>query len=191
MCDLQPKLIAWLDHELPPDQAAELESHLQACVQCQTERDRYERVSTTFHAYCNAVLTSKTHRTVPRWVAPVSGALLAITATVLLVTLQRPAIAPPSPVLTPAATRIPAAPVNPVASESTSESALPKPLHTRRARPPLPAPSAKWQPAETAVQIAIPAETMFAPGAIPEGMNFIAELSIGPDGSVERLRLRP
>jgi hypothetical protein len=32
---------------------------------------------------------------------------------------------------------------------------------------------------------------MFAPGAIPEGMNFVAELSIGPDGSVERLRLRP
>jgi len=31
---------------------------------------------------------------------------------------------------------------------------------------------------ETAVQIAIPAEAMFPPGAMPMGMNFIAELSI-------------
>jgi hypothetical protein len=41
------------------------------------------------------------------------------------------------------------------------------------------------------VQIAIPAEAMFPPGAMPEGMSFIAEVSIGADGSVERLRLRP
>jgi hypothetical protein len=32
---------------------------------------------------------------------------------------------------------------------------------------------------------------MFPPGAVPEGINFIAELSIGPDGSAERVRLRP
>jgi anti-sigma factor RsiW len=187
MCDLQPKLVAWMDHELPPDHAAELERHLQGCVPCRNERARYEQVSTTFHAYCNAVLAAKTHRSVPRWVTPVSGALLAITATVLLMTFQRPPIEPPRPVPTPAATRPAAAPAKAVASES----ALPKSIHTRRALPPLPAPATKWQPAETAVQITIPAETMFAPGAIPEGMNFIAELSIGPDGSVEGLRLRP
>src|SRR4029077_4509809 len=118
MCDLQIKLVAWLDHELPPDQAAELETHLRACVECQTERDRYKQVSTTFHAYCDAVLTAKTHRSVPRWVTPVSGALLAITATVLLMTLQRPRIEPQRPVPTPAATRPAAAPAKAVASES-------------------------------------------------------------------------
>jgi hypothetical protein len=42
---------------------------------------------------------------------------------------------------------------------------------------------------ETAVQIAIPAEAMFPPGAMPKGMNFIAELSIAPDGSVKQVRL--
>jgi anti-sigma factor RsiW len=190
MCDLQPKLIAWLDHELPPDQAAELEAHLQRCEECRTERDRYAQVSTTFDAYCDAVLTAKTHRSVRRWVPALSGALLAIAATLLLVTFQRPRIDPPPPLVTPAATmatRTTAAPLKAAASESV----VPKAIHTRRALPPLPAPAAKWQPAETAVQITIPVETMFAPGAIPEGMNFIAELSIGPDGSVERLRLRP
>jgi anti-sigma factor RsiW len=187
MCDLQPKLIAWLDRELPPDQAAELEAHLQGCEECRTERDRYAQVSTTFDAYCDVVMAAKTHRSAPRWVPAVSGALLAVTATVLLVTFQRPRIEPPRPAATPVATRAIAAPLKAVASESVVARAV----HTRRALPPPQPRATKWQPAETAVQITIPAETMFAPGAIPEGMNFIAELSIGPDGSVERLRLRP
>jgi hypothetical protein len=42
---------------------------------------------------------------------------------------------------------------------------------------------------ENAVQIAIPADAMFPPGAMPKGLNFIAELSIAPDGSVKQIRL--
>jgi anti-sigma factor RsiW len=190
MCDSQAKLVAWLDHELPEDQADEVESHVQECEACRAARARYEHVSRTFDAYCDAVLTAKTRRSMPRWIPTVSGALLAISATVLMMTFQRPRSEPPRPVVTPAATRAsasPSAPVRVLASESVVHS--PTPMH--RPIPSPPARAAKWQPAETAVQITIPAETMFAPGAIPEGMNFIAELSIGPDGSVERLRLRP
>ncbi len=183
MCDFQAKLIAWLDHELLENQAAEVERHVQACEQCRAERERYEQVSRTFDAYCDAVMAAKTHRSVPRWIPAVSGALLAIAATVLLFTFQRPRIEP-RPVVTPATT---AAPVQILASEPAVHRKIPR----RHAVLPVQEPSAKWQPAETAVQITIPAETMFAPGAIPEGMNFVAELSIGPDGSVERLRLRP
>ncbi len=187
MCDFQAKLIAWLDHELLENQAAEVERHVQACEQCRAERERYEQVSRTFDAYCDAVMAAKTHRSVPRWIPAVSGALLAIAATVLLFTFQRPRIEP-RPIVTPTAT---AAPVQILAAESVAH----KKIHRRRAVFPVQEsvqePAAKWQPAETAVQITIPAETMFAPGAIPEGMNFVAELSIGPDGSVERLRLRP
>jgi anti-sigma factor RsiW len=183
MCDLQTRLIAWLDHELPLDQAAEVESHVQACEECRTARESYQQVSRTFDAYCDALMAAKTRRGLPRWVPAMSGALLAITATVLLWTFQRPRIEP-RPVVTPAAT---AAPVKVLAAESIVH----KKIHRRRVVLPFQEPAAKWQPAETAVQITIPAETMFAPGAIPEGMNFVAELSIGPDGSVERLRLRP
>jgi hypothetical protein len=43
---------------------------------------------------------------------------------------------------------------------------------------------------ETAVQIAIPADAMFPPGAVPNGMNWNAELIIAPDGSVKQVRLR-
>jgi hypothetical protein len=41
------------------------------------------------------------------------------------------------------------------------------------------------------IQIAIPADEMFPPGAVPEGMHFVADLTIAADGSAERLRLRP
>jgi hypothetical protein len=46
-------------------------------------------------------------------------------------------------------------------------------------------------PPEPAVEIAIPGDAMFPPGAVPEGMNFIADVTLAPDGSTERLRLRP
>ena len=193
MCDFQPKLLAWLDSELPQNQAAEVERHVQACQQCQTERDRYEQVSKTFDAYCDAVMAAKTRPNVLRRVPALSGALLAVAATVLLFTLQRPRIGP-RPAVTP---RTAAAPVQALAADSalSAEPVAPKKIHRRQAILPVQEqvqqPTAKWQPPETEIQITIPAETMFAPGAIPEGVNFVAELSIGPDGSVEGLRLRP
>ena len=191
MCDFQGKLIAWLDHELPDSQDAEVERHVQACEACRNDRERYAQISGTFNAYCDAVLAAKAQGPVLRCV-PAMSALLAIAATVLFLTSQQHRIEP-RPVA-PVAT---AAPVQVLASESvlSAEPTAHNKIHRRRAvipvQEPVPAPAAKWQPAETAVQITIPAETMFAPGAIPEGMNFVAELSIGPDGSVERLRLRP
>jgi hypothetical protein len=51
--------------------------------------------------------------------------------------------------------------------------------------------SASWTPTEPAIQIIIPAEAMFPPGAVPEGINFIAELDIASDGSAQGLRLQP
>lgn len=50
---------------------------------------------------------------------------------------------------------------------------------------------ASWTPAEPAIQIAIPAAAMFPPGAVPEGLTFIADVTIAADGSAQRLRLRP
>jgi hypothetical protein len=41
------------------------------------------------------------------------------------------------------------------------------------------------------IQIAIPADEMFPPGTVPEGIRFAADLTIAPDGTAESLRLRP
>jgi Putative zinc-finger len=48
-----------------------------------------------------------------------------------------------------------------------------------------------WQFAQPAIQIAIPAEAMFPPGAVPEGVNFTADLTISADGSAQGLVLEP
>lgn len=56
---------------------------------------------------------------------------------------------------------------------------------------PSPRQSADAFPAEPPIQIDIPADAMFPPGAFPQGMVFSADLTISADGSPERLRLRP
>jgi hypothetical protein len=50
---------------------------------------------------------------------------------------------------------------------------------------------ANWVVDEPSVQIAIPAAAMFPPGAVPEGVSFVADLSIGADGSARQVRLQP
>ena len=51
--------------------------------------------------------------------------------------------------------------------------------------------AAGWQLAEPAIQIAIPAEAILPPGAAPEGVSFVAEVSIAPDGSAHQIFLQP
>jgi anti-sigma factor RsiW len=48
-----------------------------------------------------------------------------------------------------------------------------------------------WQLVQPAIQIAIPAEAMFPPGAVPDGVNFTADLTISTDGSTQGLVLEP
>lgn len=59
------------------------------------------------------------------------------------------------------------------------------------ATPSVTAHNANWIANEPSVQIAFPAAAMFPPGAVPEGINFVADLSIGADGSVQQVRLQP
>jgi anti-sigma factor RsiW len=182
MCDVQEKLIAWFDHELPTDESAEVQRHIEGCKQCRTRLAGYEKVSETFDVYCDVVVAAKTRRRVPRWVPVLAGAVAAVA--VMFLTFPRTRIEPP-PILTPTIT---AASV-PVPAQPAPETAPRKTIHRRHAVAPVQVRAAKWQPRETAVQIAIPAEAMFPPGAMPKGMNFIAELSIAPDGSVKQVRL--
>jgi anti-sigma factor RsiW len=182
MCDLQGKLIAWLDRELPSEEAVGVERHLEECKECRNHLAAYRELSETFDVYCDAVVAAKTDRRVPRWVPVLVSAVAA--AVLLFLAFPRTRIEPP-PALIPAIT---AASV-PVPAPQSSVPGPRKTIHRRHA-PPAQDQAAKWQPMETAVQIAIPAEAMFPPGAMPNGLNFIAELSIAPDGSVREVRFR-
>jgi anti-sigma factor RsiW len=183
MCDVQAKLIAWLDRELSSDEAAGVERHIERCEECRSRLAAYEQVSETFDVYCDAVVAAKTRRRVPRWVPVLASAVVA--AVVMFLVFSRTRIEPP-PILAPTIT---AASV-PVLAQPAPDTVPRKTIHRRHPRAPVQVRAAKWQPMETAVQIAIPADAMFPPGAMPKGLNFIAELSIAPDGSVKQIRLR-
>jgi anti-sigma factor RsiW len=182
MCDAQTKLLAWLDNELPPEEAGDVERHVADCQECRRRLGAYQQVSETFEVYCDAVLAAKTDKTSSRWAPVLAGAMVA--AAVFLLTFPPARVTPPSI----------AAPTKAAASVPLPAPATPEPVrgmtsHKRRSAPPAQR-KPSWQPTETAVEIAIPAEAVLPPGAMPEGTSFIAELSIAPDGSVKQVRLR-
>jgi hypothetical protein len=210
MCDysgkLTGKLIAWLDRELPAEEAAEVERHLAGCSECRSDAETYKLVSGEIDAYCDAAITSSGPRVAHRWV-PVASAAGAVAAVVILFLAMPGAHVQPSPFHAPQAARpraaqsvIASSPAAVVTGVPASLSSIQKthrrlsaiPAFIRKANPaPAQNQNANLQLDEPMIQIAIPADEMFPPGAVPEGMHFVADLTIGPDGSAERLRLRP
>jgi len=198
MCDFSGRLIAWLDRELPAEEAAEVERHLENCAQCRAGVDAYKRVSGELDAYCDAVIASGARRAVPRWtpVALGAGGVAALVA--LFLAIPRTQVAPPAshaPQVSAAAAPVVVATATPAAVSSIQR------VHRRQAATPVSVRDANAAPAqyhdvyalpeEPMIQIAIPADEMFPPGAVPEGIHFVADLTIAPDGSAERLQLRP
>jgi hypothetical protein len=195
MCEFSGRLIAWFDRELPAGEAAAVERHVHVCTECRRQLGAYERASTAFEAYCDAAMASKVRRRPSRWLLTVSGA--AAVAAALFLALPHAPLQPPragalaaaaSQLLVPETERPPAGPVKP--------SVLIKKVHPQQLISPTPrkdimSQNVTWLPAEPAIQIAIPAEAMFPPGAVPEGVSFNADLTIAADGSAQRLRLRP
>ena len=217
MCEFCGKLVAWLDRELGENDAAAMERHLAGCAECREKLAAYEQASTAFSAYCEAAFAAEARRaSKPRWVvaACAAGAIAAAAALALILILPRARVAETP---RPAAPQAPqargtAAPQvaahtevprtvrsTDTALEATRSSALAAP--TRRlqhnasnlaasAAPTSPA-RASAIPSEPPIEIAIPADAMFPPGAVPPGMTFTADLTISAEGSPERLRLHP
>jgi anti-sigma factor RsiW len=202
MCNRSDMLIAWLDHELPPHEAADLEQHVAACAECRACMYAYKEVSKSIDAYCDAATESAAHREPrPRWV-PVLSVAAAAVALLLIFPSQRVDRRPPQASVPVAAAASPGnGPTSALAAASSdlagSGKKTPAAVLTKRPilRPHMVAPvqvqNANWMPVEPAIQIAIPADAMFAPGAVPQGVSFTAELSIAADGSAQQLRLRP
>jgi anti-sigma factor RsiW len=189
MCDYPGKLTAWLDHELPTDEALEVQLHLRACTECRQRLTRYQRVSNAFSDYCAAAAEAGAKRRKPSGVPVFAVAAAAVLAAALGILFVRthlhslPAVptlavhpVPPPEVTTPVPEIVPA---------------TTRPVHRQHATPAMLPHGENWVPPEPAIQVAIPADAMFPPGAVPEGVNFTAVVSIGPDGSAEQIRFRP
>jgi anti-sigma factor RsiW len=186
MCEPSGKLIAWLDGELEKDEMAHVERHIQDCIEFRGRLDAYQEVSRTFDSYRDAVVASMTRRRhLRRWVPVVSvAATLVFAAAGFLVfrhMLVEPLVSPPSMKTAPSAAIL----------ETASAARMTVRVHRRHAPSAAQSQTAKWRPMEPAIEIAIPAESMFPPGAVPEGVNFTADLSIATDGSAQQIRLRP
>jgi anti-sigma factor RsiW len=185
MCDFSEKLVAWMDHELAEQEAAEVEQHLERCAECREGVAAYKEVDKAFKAYCDVALHGKERRRVPVWV-PVVSVAAAAAALFLLFPRAHGRREPPA--------------VLSVSSPAIGESpraAVSNPIHAvkkaqqRRGGAPTKGHSGNWVPAVPTIEIAIPAEAMLAPGAIPAGVTLTAEVSLAPDGSAQQLRLQP
>lgn len=198
MCEFSGKLIAWMDRELTAQDAAEVERHLPACSECRSQVDAYKKVSAELDAYCDEAIAPDAGRGTPAWIPAVSAAGAAAALLALFLLFPRPRVEPPA--------------FHPPrkAEEASSRvvaKAFPaaiRPIQKSHRRPPItPAQiqssdvlpnqsqNAYSLPEEPVIQIAIPADEMFPPGAVPEGMHFAADLAIAADGSADGLRLRP
>jgi anti-sigma factor RsiW len=198
MCDFSGKLITWLDHELPADDAAEVERHLETCSECLSGVEAFRRVSVEFDAYCDEAITLSARRGMPRWVPAVTAAGAVAALLVLFLTLPR--TSGKSPALHSPDAAVAALPVV-VAKGSPVPVRLVHRVHRRNVAAPAQNQNensalaqnqnAYFLPDEPVIQIAIPADEMFPPGAVPQGMHFVADLTIAADGSAERLRQQP
>jgi anti-sigma factor RsiW len=206
MCEFSKELIAWLDQELPAERAANVARHVLDCAACRGEVELYRQLGETFDAYCDRALASKAKRRLrpllvrPGYLSPAFAA-----AAVLLFFLLGPverlrSLFSPLPDGAPAiafkAPGHPAPAVEKMTAAAGGARKTPKRVNSRLPRPePLPTVSANrsanWLPDEAPVYIAIPADALFPPGAFPEGVGFVADVNWRPDGSAQRLRLRP
>jgi anti-sigma factor RsiW len=181
MCEFSEKLVAWLDRELPADEAARLERHLHSCSECPRRIAAYEEVSTALVGYCDSVIAASSTKR-PSWTVLAGTGAVAAALLILSILPHSPtgrSAIPPPPAITPAA----------IAFEQTPVAVRKAPR--RRAGKPGQVQNATPQFAQPEIEIAIPAEALFPPGAVPEGFQFVADISIGADGSAQSLRLRP
>jgi anti-sigma factor RsiW len=212
MCDFSGKLIAWMDGELPESQVVTIEEHFKDCEECRAHLVSYRQASDGFAAYCDAavaVSVAEPRRETPRWVLAATG--VAATVALLLVLLPKHGGHSPSAVRVPLSSPTAATTANSTA-EVRSSGAPAAELSARRAKPVkakgsdhisaansvervvaarLGVQSVEGVPAGPSIEIAIPSDAIFPPGAMPEGMSFVANVTLGPDGSAERLGLRP
>jgi anti-sigma factor RsiW len=187
MCEHSGRLLAWLDRELEATEMTTIERHVQECGECRTRVAEYGRISKAFDEYCT-MEAANVHSGRSSW-APAISAIAAAAVIAMLAWISfRPRVERSVPGVAPTVSTVRPQPApEEIALPASRKSAHPRRMVSRGAAP---VQTANWSP-EPAFQVAIPAESIFPPGAIPDGVNFIADVSLGPDGSPRQIRLQP
>ncbi|HTC63351.1 MAG TPA: zf-HC2 domain-containing protein [Candidatus Saccharimonadales bacterium] len=202
MCEYSNKLISLLDHELPAEEAVKVELHLESCNECRGQISVFAKVSREVDAYCNEAITVNARRVAPAWASSAIAAGVVTAVIVLFLAWPRARVKPSTMQLPPVAT------ANSLGVAGSSVSGSVPSIHRNNMRHAgavesriVPVQNNNSSSAqrivtydsqeEPMIQIAIPADEIFPPGAIPEGVNFLADLTIAADGTAEGMRLRP
>jgi len=196
MCELRDKIMAWLDGEIPGGEATEIERHIHRCEECKQRMASYKEISAAIVSHCESRFISRVRPPLRLRSKPVF-AFAAAAALVLVLARhagheRRPSQLQVNEVVQSAVPGI--AGKSLVAPDGSSS----KPVHRQgsirvsaRPEPQRYARKGNSVSGESVVQITIPAESMFAPGAVPQGASFSAELILAPDGSAQSIRLHP
>jgi len=163
MCEYSGKLIAWLDRELQEDEAINVRWHVGQCAECRQAVKAYEEVSRAFLPCYEAAMAAKGRSWWPRTLA-----LMGTAAAILLAFAVWPRPAEKLTLRAPAAQPAPA-----MAFERPTPATVL--VRARRA-----APQRVWIAEEPVVEIALPADALFPPGAVPAGFSFIADVRTEP-----------
>jgi anti-sigma factor RsiW len=215
MCEFSQRLVAWLDGELPEGEAANMERHLADCAQCRGRLDAYRQASDAFEAYskayADAAASAKPGRRSMRAgravfaaaaIAAMVAAFFLFTARIRYSPLRTPAeIGSTTAASQPAqmAQKEPAGQLAAVAAlkatphveKSKGAERISHPVPDGRTDALQPQEAANLLPSAPAVEISIPADAIFPPGAVPAGVSFTADVTMASDGSAEQIRLRP
>ena len=193
MCDFKLNLVAWMDGELPASDSAEAEQHLAICAECRQRACAYEDTSRDVAAYFAASVPSQHIASPPSrtygWL-PYVAAVAALLA-IAFVCLPRSNRQPSAPVEV-TATAI-SVPDTPRPSQPPAKAATPA-RHLATAGKRRPATQSSTPVRESAakvpaIRIAIPADAVYPPGAMPDGFAYIA--SLAADGSIQQLAVQP
>jgi Putative zinc-finger len=167
MCEYSGRLIAWLDQELPAEEATNVEWHVGRCAECRQAVSAYEDVSSAFLRCYQAAMTARPRRTAPWWAAVGAAAAAAIVAAILIV--QRP--------METLSARLPSPPHAPaMAFEKPAPPAPALAAHLRPAMALAPPVRRPWIANEPVVEVSLPADALFPPGAVPQGFHYIADV---------------
>jgi anti-sigma factor RsiW len=202
MCDFSGKLIAWLDRELRAENAAEVERHLELCAECRSRVEEYRHVTAAFDRYCDAycetAMASRLNRKQPRRVVArwEAAALVAAAIAAMFLFVARahvelsPAGAAPI-VATPGVSSVVSQTNQPADGRQNTQTMNVSAAQRGRTSASPEIYDASGLAGEAAVEIAIPADAILPPGAVPEGVSFGADVTIAPDGSAQQIRLTP
>jgi anti-sigma factor RsiW len=185
MCNFKNNLVAWMDGELPPVEAEAVEQHLKACAACRECVSAYGNASQQFATYYQSATAPKPApvRATLRWLPYVAAAAAVIAIVLMTFPRSRDQRSTAPQVTTATSGPSEKGPVPATTAKATRAVAAHHATAAVNSHP------VGQAPAPAAIQIAIPADAVFPPGAVPEGFTYIARLAA--DGSLQDFRVQP